>query len=57
MKLTMKYNFIKGIVKGAHNDTQHPNSTYPDASPMDCDKVQLTNAQCHKVFISISWYR
>ena len=39
----------KEIVKGAHNDTQHQNSAHPNASPIDCDWVQLTNAQCHMV--------
>ena len=44
MKIMMKKNFIKEIVKGAHNDTQHKNSTHPRASPIDCNVAQLTNA-------------
>ena len=43
--ITMNF-AIKAILKGAHNDTQCP-----------CDWVQLTNAQCNMVPISILWYR
>ena len=38
MKILMKYNFIKEIVKGAHNDTQHQNSTHPRTSPA-CNRL------------------
>ena len=32
-------------------------TTHTQNSPIDCDGVQLTNAQCHMVPISILWYR
>ena len=57
MKIMMKENSTKEIVKGAQNDTQHQNSVHPKNSPLDCDGVHLTDAQCHIVLISISWYR
>ena len=47
-------NPIKEIVKWTHHDTQHQNS---QSSAIDCDGVQLTNAQWHIVPISISWCR
>ena len=53
----MKYNSIKEIVKGVHSDTYHQNGAHPQNRPIDCDGVQLTNAQCFMVPISISWYR
>ena len=37
---------LKEIIKGAHNDTQHQNNAHPENSPIDCDGMQLTNAQC-----------
>ena len=52
----MKQKSINELVKGTHNDTQHQNKTHPKPSPIDCDGVQLTNAQCHMVPISILWY-
>ena len=56
MKIMMKYKSLKEIVKGAHNDTQHQNSTHPKISSIDYDGVQLTNGQCHVVPISKLWY-
>ena len=44
-KIMMKYDLIKEMVKRAYNDTQHQNSMHPKTSPIDCDAVQLTNAQ------------
>ena len=55
--ITMKYNSIKELVRGTHNDTQHQNTAHPKNSPKDCDGVQLASAQCHTVPIFISWYR
>ena len=52
----MKYKYIKQIIRGAHNDIQHQNNAHPKNCPIDCDGVQLTNAQCHMVPISILWY-
>ena len=40
-------NSIKEIVKGAHNDTQHQNSTHPKNSPIDCDGWPMYN---------VTWY-
>ena len=40
IKIVMKYNSLKEIVKGAHNDTQDQNRAHPKNS----DGVQLTNA-------------
>ena len=57
MKLIIKYNSVKDVVKVAPNDTQHQNNAHPKSSPIDCDGVQPTNAQCQMVPISISWYR
>ena len=57
MKIMMKWNSIKEILKGAHNDTQHQNSARLRTSAIDCDGVQLTNAKYHMVPISILWYR
>ena len=57
MKIMMKQNSIKEIVNGVHNDTQHQKSSHPKTRPKDCDRAQLTNAQCHMVPISKSWYR
>ena len=37
----------------APSDTQHQNNAHPKTNPIDCDGVQLTNAQCHMVPISI----
>ena len=37
--------------------TLNTRTTHTQASPIDCDGVQLTNAQCHIVDISIAWYR
>ena len=48
---------MKDIVKEVPNDTQHQNNAHPNNSPIDCDGVQLTNAQCYMVPISILWYR
>ena len=48
------YQNIRKIVKGAHNETQHQNNAH---TKTDCDGVQLTNAQCHMIPISILWYR
>ena len=56
MKIMIKYNSINEIVKGAQNDTQQQNNAHPKDSPVDCDGVQLTNAQCHMVPISTLWY-
>ena len=53
----MKQNSIKELAKVTHNDTQHQNNAYPKNSPVDCDGMQLTNAQCHMVSISLLWYR
>ena len=49
MKIMKKYNFIKEIVKWAPNDTQNQNNAHPINSPIDCDGLHLTNAQCHMV--------
>ena len=73
MKIMIRQNSIKEMVKGAPNDTQHKNNAPPKKnkkttttkkqkqktnkkqtnkqtkkqnSPIDCDGVQLTNAQC-----------
>ena len=54
--IMMKYNYIKKIVTGAPNDTQHQNNAHPKSSLIDGDGVLLTNAQCHLVPISILWY-
>ena len=43
MKIMMKYNYIKEIVTGAPNDTQHQSNAHPKNSPIDCDGVLLTN--------------
>ena len=56
MKIMMKQNTVTEIVRGADDDTQNQNST-PQNSPIDCDGVQLTNAQWHMVPIVIIWYR
>ena len=45
----MKYNFIKELVKGTHNDTQHQNNAHPKSSPIDCGMAQLANAQYHTI--------
>ena len=41
MKIMMKLNSIKEIVKGAKgtHDTQHQNRAHPKNSPIDCDGV------------------
>ena len=56
IKIMMKYYYVKKIVTGTLNDTQHPNNASPKTSPIDCDGVLLTNAQCHMAPISILWY-
>ena len=53
-KIMMKSNSTKEIATGAPNDTLHQNNAHPQKSPIDCDGVLLTNAQCHMVPISIS---
>ena len=55
VKIMMEWDSIREIVKGEPNDTQHQNNAHPKNSPIDCDWVQLANAQCHMVPISISW--
>ena len=57
MKIITKYNSIKKIVTGAPNAIQHLNNAHPNTSPIDCDGVLLTIAQCHMVLISIPWHR
>ena len=57
MKIMMKKNSITEIVKGAHNDSQHQKSAQPKTRPIDFHVVQLTDAWCHLVPISILWYR
>ena len=57
MKIMTTYSSIKEILKGAHYDTQLKKNAYPKNNPIDCDGVQLNNAQCHVVSISILWYR
>ena len=44
-------------VKGTDNDIQHQNSAHPKTSPIDCDGVQLSNAQCYMVPICILEYK
>ena len=51
--IIMKYNSIKKLINGTHNDTQHQNNAHPNTSPIECDGVQLTNVQNHMVPISI----
>ena len=53
----MKENSIKELVKGTHNDIQYQNNAHPKTSPIDCNGVQLANAQCHMVPVSMLWYR
>ena len=48
--------FYQENKKGAPDDTQLQNNAHLQNSPIDCDGVQLINAQCHMVSISISWY-
>ena len=45
MKIMMKYNLIKEIIKEAPNGTQHSNNAHPKKSLIDCVGVQLDNAQ------------
>ena len=52
MKVMMKYNYIKDVVKGAPSDTQHQ-KMHKQNSPINCDGMQLTSAQCHMAPISI----
>ena len=58
--------YIKGIVKGAHNNTQHENWPPPQKkqktkkkqktySPIDCDGVHQTSAQRPTVPVPIVW--
>ena len=56
-EIILKYNSIKETVKGAHNGTQHLNSSHSKTSPIYCIEVQLTNAQCHIASLFIVWYR
>ena len=49
----VKYNAIKGLLKGTHNDTRDQDNAHPKTSLIDCDGVQVTNAQCHMVPIFI----
>ena len=51
------YYYIKEIVTGAPNYTQHQNSAHSKNSPIDCDEVMLTNIQWHMVAISKLRYR
>ena len=37
----LKFSYIKELVKGTHNDTQHQDNAHPKSSPIDCDGVQL----------------
>ena len=53
IKYVIKQNSLTEIVIGAPNDTQHQNNANPKNSPIDCDGVLLTNAQCHMVPTSI----
>ena len=48
MKIMMKYNFMKEIIKEAPNGTQHQNNAHPKKSPIDCVGVQFDNAQYPK---------
>ena len=47
----------QGINKRNTSDTPHQNNAYSKHSLIDCDGVQLTNAQCHMVPMSVLWYR
>ena len=53
----MKYNSFKELLKGTHNGAQHQNNAHPKTSPIDYDRLQLTNAQCYVVPISMVCYR
>ena len=48
---------IKEFVKWTYDDTQHLNTAHPKTNHIDCDGVQLTNAHCHMVHISLLWYK
>ena len=54
MRKTIATTMIKESVKEAHNGAQHKNNERPKTGPLDCDEVQLTNAQCHMVPIYLS---
>ena len=51
MKIVLKYNSIKEIIKEAPTDTHHENNTHTQNRPIGCDGMPLTNAQCHMVTI------
>ena len=51
MKIMMKYNFRKEIIKEAFNDIQHQNNAHPKKSLIDCVGVQFDNAQNPKQLV------
>ena len=53
MKVIMKSNYIKGIVKGAPNATQHHNNANPKTSPIDCDGVAEQCIMSHGTYFHI----
>ena len=58
MKIMMKYNSIKEIVKGAHNGTQYQNSAHP--KKQSCGQWWGAADQCtmsHGTLIYIMIYR
>ena len=57
MKIMMRNNSMKETVERSPNDTQHQNNAHPKNIHIDCDEVQLTNAQCYMVPLCILWYR
>ena len=55
--IIMKWHYIKELLKGTHNNTQHQNSTHPEISPIDFDGS--TADQCtmsHGTYIHIVMY-
>ena len=51
--IMMELHLIMKLVKGTHKNAKNKKSTHPKTSQVDCDMLQLTNAQCDMVLIYI----